>query len=159
MMRVGLGYDIHQTGPGSHVTLGSVVIPAPFGLVGHSDADVVLHAIMDAVLGAASLEDIGTHFPPTDDRLRGVSSLRLLEVVYSKMTVAGFRLVNVDLVVVAEQPVIGPHRGAMREAIARALHVAPSAIGVKATTNEQLGPEGRSEAISAHAVALLEQIV
>ena len=154
-MRVGIGYDIHRLSVGRKLWLGGVEIPAEAGLEGHSDADVVLHALMDALLGAAALGDIGHHFPPDDERYRGAASLDLLARVRDIISGAGFEVVNVDLVVVAESPRVGPHIADMRKRISAVLGVAPDAIGIKATTNEGLGPEGRREAISARAVALL----
>lgn len=156
--RVGIGYDIHRATPGRRLVLGGIEIPADFGLSGHSDADVILHAVMDALLGAASLGDIGTHFPPGSNRFRDVDSLELLRDVRAMVMNAGFRPVNVDVIVVAEEPKIEPYANAMRQRIAAALDLASNAIGIKATTNEGMGPEGRREAISAQAVALLEWI-
>jgi 2-C-methyl-D-erythritol 2,4-cyclodiphosphate synthase len=157
MMRVGLGYDIHRTAPGVTLVLGGVEIPCELGLSGHSDADVALHAVMDALLGAAGLGDIGHHFPPTDERFRGISSLELLARVRDLLSVEGYHPVNVDVVVVAEQPRIGPHAAAMRERIGSVLGLQSSAVSIKATTNEGVGPEGRMEAISAQAIALVEK--
>jgi 2-C-methyl-D-erythritol 2,4-cyclodiphosphate synthase len=154
-MRVGIGYDIHRTAPGDHVVLGGVEIPAPFRLEGHSDADVVVHALMDALLGAASMEDIGQHFPPSDARFRGISSLELLRRVRSMLADRRWEVVNVDAVMIGEEPRVGPYVRAMRERIAEALGVDVGAVAVKATTNERVGPEGRREAVSAQAVALL----
>lgn len=156
MIRVGLGYDIHVIDAERPLVLGGVSIDAPFGLRGHSDADVVLHAMMDALLGAAALGDIGQHFPPDDDRFRGVSSLDLLSDVHALLDREGWRVVNVDTMVIAEKPRLAPFVPTMRERIARVLQVSPSVVSVKATTNERMGPEGRGEAISAQAVALIE---
>ena len=156
MIRVGLGYDIHRLVPGRRLILGGVEIAAAAGLEGHSDADVVLHALMDALLGAAALGDIGQQFPPGDERFRDASSLVLLEQVAALVRTAGFEIVNLDIVLVAEQPRIAPYVEHMRQRIAGALEAPPQAISVKATTNEGLGPEGRGEAMSAQAVALLE---
>jgi 2-C-methyl-D-erythritol 2,4-cyclodiphosphate synthase len=156
MMRVGIGYDIHRLVPGRELWLGGVHIEHASGLLGHSDADVLLHAIMDALLGAAGLRDIGHYFPPADGRWRGASSLALLESVTDLVRDAGYSTVNVDAVLIAEEPHIGPHVDRMRHLIADALQISVSAVGVKATTNEGVGPEGRKEAISAQAVALLE---
>jgi 2-C-methyl-D-erythritol 2,4-cyclodiphosphate synthase len=157
--RIGLGYDIHRLVPGRPLVLGGIQIPSEVGLEGHSDADVILHALMDALLGAAGLGDIGQHFPPGDDRFRGISSLTLLEQVRDLLDLAGFRLVNADIVVVAERPRIAPHSGAMRQCIADVLGTDSGTISIKATTNEGVGAEGRSEAISAQAVALLERTI
>jgi 2-C-methyl-D-erythritol 2,4-cyclodiphosphate synthase len=158
MIRVGLGYDIHRLEPGRRLVLGGVEIPFPLGLAGHSDADVAVHALMDALLGAAGLPDIGTHFPPSDARFQGASSLLLLATVRDLVRAQGMSVVNADVVVVAESPKLAPHVEDMRERIASALGLSASAIGIKATTNEEVGPEGRGEAISAHAVALLQHM-
>jgi 2-C-methyl-D-erythritol 2,4-cyclodiphosphate synthase len=155
MIRVGLGYDIHRLESGRPLVLGGITISHPSGLAGHSDADVLLHALMDALLGAAALGDIGRHFPPGDDRFRAADSRALLRTVNTLIGNAGYDIVNVDLVLVAEAPRIGPHIDAMRTAISTCLRIDPSAVSIKATTNEGLGPEGRGEAMSAHAVALL----
>ena len=156
MMRVGLGYDIHRLAVGRRLVLGGVEIPAPAGLQGHSDADVVLHSLMDALLGAAALGDIGQHFPPSDAQFRDISSLVLLERVRTLLQAAGVHLVNADIMVVAEQPRLAPFVAHMRHNIAAALEVEVSTIAIKATTNEGVGPEGRREAISAQAVVLVE---
>ncbi len=154
-MRVGIGYDIHQFGDGHDVVLGGVTIPYARRLIGHSDADVLLHAVMDALLGAAGLSDIGHHFPNTDPAYRGISSLRLLGHVMSLIRQAGYEIGNIDATVLAEQPKIGPHLAAMRECMATQMEIAPQQIGIKATTNETLGAIGRGEGIAAMAVALL----
>lgn len=156
MIRVGLGYDIHRFVPGRPLILGGVTIPFEQGLDGHSDADVVVHALMDALLGAGGLGDIGTHFPPGDARFRDVSSLELLRTVMALLQGAGYRVGNADIMVVAERPRIAPFIDDMRSALAPILQVPVSAVSVKATTKEGLGPEGRGEGISAQAVALLE---
>jgi 2-C-methyl-D-erythritol 2,4-cyclodiphosphate synthase len=157
MMRVGLGYDIHRTVLGRPLSLGGIQIPADFGLEGHSDADVVLHALMDALLGAAGLGDIGSHFPPSNERYRGISSLVLLEQVRELLTEAGYTIVNADVMVLAERPHLAGYITAMRQRIGQALQADPARISIKATTNEGVGPEGRCEAISAQAVALVER--
>jgi 2-C-methyl-D-erythritol 2,4-cyclodiphosphate synthase len=157
MMRVGLGYDIHRTHAGRRLILGGVEIPSEFGLEGHSDADVVIHALMDAMLGAAGLGDIGRHFPPGEERYRDASSLALLATVSDLVRKAGFSLVNADIVVVAEGPRLASHTDAMRRRIGGAAGADPDRLSIKATTNERLGPEGRGEGISARAVALLER--
>jgi 2-C-methyl-D-erythritol 2,4-cyclodiphosphate synthase len=156
MMRVGIGYDIHRTVPGESLVLAGVEISSVVGLVGHSDADVVAHAVMDALLGASALGDIGTHFPPTDERFRGASSVLLLADVRELIRREGWSVVNVDVTVVAERPRLAPYVWEMRRRIADALEIEAGCVGLKATTNEQVGPEGRGEAISAHAVALLD---
>ena len=157
MIRVGLGYDIHRVSADRPLVLGGIEIPATFGLDGHSDADVALHAVMDALLGAACLGDIGKHFPPSDERFRNASSLGLLAHVRALLEEAGYHPINVDVAIVAEEPRIAPYALEMRERTARALGLSSSAVSIKATTNEQVGPEGRREAISAHAVALIER--
>lgn len=148
MTRVGLGYDVHRFVGGRRLVLGGVEIPSPQGLEGHSDADVVLHAVMDALLGAAGLGDIGVHFPPTDETWRDSSSLDLLRIVQS-MLPPGWVIENIDATVVAELPRIGPHRESMRQTIATALQIDPSRVNIKATTNERLGFIGRGEGIAA----------
>jgi 2-C-methyl-D-erythritol 2,4-cyclodiphosphate synthase len=157
-MRVGLGYDIHRLVPNRPLILGGVTFESTLGLEGHSDADVIVHAAMDALLGAAALGDIGHHFPPSDDRFRDVSSLELLEKVGVLVRRAGFSIGNVDVVVVAEEPKIDPHVPAMRHLMSKALSVDVQALSIKATTNEGMGAEGRREAISAQAIALLEAL-
>lgn len=154
-MRVGIGYDIHRLVHGRPLTLGGIAIPGERGLEGHSDADVALHALMDALLGAAGLGDIGTFFPPGDEKYRGARSIDLLTQVRDMIERKGLRAVNVDIVVVAEFPRIAPYTSAMREGIATCLGIQSDAVGIKATTNEGMGPEGRGEAISAQAVALI----
>ena len=159
-IRIGNGYDIHRLVPGRPLILGGQTLehPAGLGLDGHSDADVLVHAIMDALLGALSLGDIGQHFPPEDPRWKGADSLMLLEQVVALVRDRGWGVTNVDSVVIAERPKLKPHIEAMRCAIATRIGIAPEQVGVKATTNEQLGPEGREEGISAQAVALLQAL-
>lgn len=158
-LRIGNGYDIHRLVPGRPLILGGELLQHPegLGLDGHSDADVLVHAVMDALLGALSLGDIGLHFPPDDERWRGADSLVLLQQVAALVQREGWQVVNVDSVVVAERPKLKPHVPAMRAAIAARLGVAPEQVGVKATTNERLGPTGREEGIACHAVALLQR--
>ena len=158
-LRIGNGYDIHRLVPGRPLILGGVRLEHPdgLGLDGHSDADVLVHALMDALLGALSLGDIGTHFLPEDERWRGADSLVLLEQVVALVAERGWLVLNVDTVVVAERPRLKPHIAAMRGAIASRLGLAPEQVGVKATTNEGLGPTGRQEGIACHAVALLHR--
>jgi 2-C-methyl-D-erythritol 2,4-cyclodiphosphate synthase len=158
-LRIGNGYDIHRLVQGRPLILGGVTLehPAGLGLEGHSDADVLVHALMDALLGAISLGDIGTHFPPEDEHWRGADSLVLLERVMQLVAERGWQVLNVDTVVVAERPRLKPHITAMREAIAARMGLAPDQVGVKATTNERLGPTGREEGIACHAVALLQR--
>jgi 2-C-methyl-D-erythritol 2,4-cyclodiphosphate synthase len=156
-VRIGNGYDMHRLVPGRPLILGGIQLlhPDGLGLDGHSDADVLVHALMDALLGALGLGDIGRHFPPDDERWRGADSLELLERVMELVRERGWQVINVDTVVVAERPKLRSHIEAMRESIARRLGVESDQVGVKATTNEGLGPTGREEGIAAHAVALL----
>jgi len=155
--RIGQGYDVHPLREGRRLVLGGVEIAHERGLAGHSDADALLHAIADAVLGAAGLGDIGTHFPPSDERWRDASSLDLLGQVAGLARAGGWRVVNVDATVIAERPRVAPHVPLMRERIAACLGVTTGAVGVKATTNEGLGALGREEGIAALAVALLQR--
>ena len=158
-LRIGNGYDIHRLVDGRPLILGGQRLEHPdgVGLDGHSDADVLVHAIMDALLGALSLGDIGLYFPPTDPQWKGADSLELLRQVVVLIQQRGWQVVNVDSVVIAERPKLKPHIEAMRTAIAMAMGIAPEQVGVKATTNERLGPEGREEGIACYAVALLGQ--
>lgn len=158
-LRIGNGYDIHRLVPGRPLILGGQTLqhPAGLGLDGHSDADVLVHALMDALLGALSLGDIGQYFPPDDPRWKGADSLVLLEQVMGLIRERGWQVVNVDTVVVAERPKLRPHIEAMRSAIAERMGLEPDQVGVKATTNEKLGPTGREEGIACHAVALLQK--
>mgnify|MGYP003333694543 FL=1 len=158
-IRIGNGYDIHRLVPGRPLILGGQHLehPAGLGLDGHSDADVLVHAIMDALLGALSLGDIGKYFPPTDPKWKGADSLVLLEQVMGLVRERGWSVVNVDSVVIAERPKLKPHIEAMRAAIAARMGLDPEQVGVKATTNEKLGAEGREEGISCQAVALLSK--
>lgn len=153
--RVGIGYDIHRLAAGRRLVLGGVEIAFERGLDGHSDADVLLHAIMDALLGAAGLGDIGQHFPPGDPTYKNASSLALLGQVAAFLTGVGYAVGNVDATVVAERPHLAPHIPEMRHRIASALAIPEESVGVKATTNEGLGPLGASEGIAAWAVALI----
>ena len=158
-LRIGNGYDTHRLVKGRPLILGGQRLEHPdgLGLDGHSDADVLVHAVMDALLGALSLGDIGKYFPPTDPRWKGADSLVLLEQVVALVNDRGWQIVNVDSVVIAERPKLKPHIEAMRGAIALRMGLEPDQVGVKATTNERLGPEGRGEGMSCHAVALLTQ--
>jgi 2-C-methyl-D-erythritol 2,4-cyclodiphosphate synthase len=153
--RIGNGYDIHRLVPERALILGGVNIPHTLGLLGHSDADVLTHAVMDALLGALGLGDIGHYFPPDDPQWAGADSVMLLTQVRRWVAEQGWQVANVDTVVVAERPKLKPHIPAMQARLAEALGVAPAQVGVKATTNERLGPVGREEGIAAHAVALL----
>ena len=156
-LRIGNGYDTHRLVKGRPLILGGQRLEHPdgLGLDGHSDADVLVHAVMDALLGALSLGDIGKYFPPTDPRWKGADSLVLLEQVVALVHERGWQIVNVDSVVIAERPKLKPHIEAMRGAIALRMGLEPDQVGVKATTNERLGPEGREEGMACHAVALL----
>ncbi len=153
--RIGFGYDIHPLALGRRLVLGGVEIPSPRGLDGHSDADVLLHALCDALLGAAGLPDIGNLFPNTDPAYKGISSLHLLRQVWERLNLAGYEVGNVDLTLIAETPKIAPHVPQMRALIAQTLHIEPARVGIKATTNEGLGSLGRGEGIAAHAVAAI----
>lgn len=153
--RVGIGYDIHRLAADRRLVLGGLVLDHPSGLVGHSDGDVLLHAVMDAVLGAAGLGDLGTRFPSDDPAYAGADSQVLLAQVGRLVRAAGFRVTSVDATVIAESPRIGPHAFAMRGAIAAGLGVDRAVVSVKAKTNEGLGPVGAGEAIAAMAVALV----
>jgi 2-C-methyl-D-erythritol 2,4-cyclodiphosphate synthase len=157
-VRIGIGYDVHAFGPGDHVVLGGVRIDHTHGLVAHSDGDVLIHALCDALLGALALGDIGRHFPPTDERWRGADSRDLLRAVVALLAERGWRAGNVDGVVVCERPKLAPHVDAMRARLASDLGIAPDAVGVKATTSEKLGFTGRGEGIAAQAVVLLERL-
>ena len=157
-MRIGTGYDVHRLAEGRDLILGGVSIPYPKGLLGHSDADVLLHAIMDALLGAAGLGDIGLHFPDTDEAYKGISSLKLLSEVREKLFSAGYVVGNVDATIVAQKPKLSPFIGAMTENIAKALMVDLDRVNVKATTEEHLGFTGREEGMAAQAVCLIETL-
>ena len=157
-MRIGHGYDVHRLVPGRKLILGGVEVPFEKGLDGHSDADVLLHAVMDAMLGAAALGDIGAHFPDTDARYRGISSLLLLEKTASLLAAHGWRVSNLDATLIAQRPKLAPYIPAMRAAIAQALQMETDDVSVKATTEERLGFTGREEGIAAHAVCLIEKI-
>lgn len=154
-LRVGQGFDVHALVPGRRLVIGGVEIPHSHGLLGHSDADVLLHAITDAVLGAAGLGDIGRLFPDSDPAFRDADSYRLLAQALARVQAAGWRVVNVDCTVIAQQPKIAPHVAAMRARIAQALAIDPAAVNVKGKTTEHLGFTGRGEGIAAEAVALL----
>lgn len=154
-MRIGHGYDVHKLVEGRKLIVGGVEIPYEFGLLGHSDADVLLHAISDAILGAAALGDIGGMFPDTDEKWKGADSLVLLEAVVKRVNDEGYVIENIDSTLIAQQPKMKPHILSMRENIAKACGIDVSQVSVKATTEEQLGFTGRKEGISAHAVVLL----
>lgn len=157
-MRVGQGFDVHAFEAGKPLVLGGVSIPHSHGLKAHSDGDVLLHALCDALLGAAAMGDIGRHFPDTDPAYRNADSRELLREVYALVRANGLRLANADMTVIAQAPRLAPHIDAMRKAIAADLEVDPGDIGVKATTSEHLGFTGRGEGIAAMAVVLLERV-
>ena len=154
--RIGQGFDVHAFGPGDHIVLGGVRIPFDRGFVAHSDGDVLLHAVCDALLGAAALGDIGRHFPDTDDRFRGADSRVLLRESLYRVAEAGWRPVNVDSTIIAQAPKMAPHIPAMRDTLAANLELPLDAVSVKATTTERLGFTGRGEGIAAQTVVLLE---
>ena len=156
-MRIGHGYDVHRLVEGRKLILGGAEIPFDKGLLGHSDADVLLHAISDSLLGAAALGDIGKHFPDTDESFKGANSLLLLEKVCALLKEKGYKIVNIDATVIAQAPKLAPYIIAMRENIAKALNVDIDFVSVKATTEEKLGFTGRKEGISAHCVCLIEK--
>ena len=156
-MRIGHGYDVHRLVPGRELILGGVKIPYELGLDGHSNADVLLHAVMDALLGAAALRDIGYHFPDTDPTYKGADSLALLRVVGEKITAAGYRVGNIDVTMIAQKPKLKDHIPTMAQNIAAALGIEEGRVNVKATTEERLGFTGSGEGMSCHAVCLLEE--
>ena len=157
-MRIGHGYDVHRLTAGRKLILGGVEIPFELGLEGHSDADVLLHAVMDALLGAAGLGDIGQHFPDTDPRYEGISSLKLLALVREKLYRAGYEVENVDVTMIAQKPKLRDYISQMEENIAQVLGVEEEQINVKATTEEHLGFTGAEEGMACHAVCLLERL-
>ena len=154
-MRVGMGYDVHRLAEGRNLILGGVQIPWEKGLLGHSDADVLIHAIMDALLGAAALGDIGRHFPDTDPAYEGISSVMLLKHVAELLQENGYGITNIDATIIAQKPKMAPHIPQMRENIADALGIGLSALNIKATTEEGLGFTGRGEGIASQAICLL----
>lgn len=156
-MRIGHGYDVHRLVPGRALILGGVRLDYPLGLDGHSDADVLTHAVMDALLGAAGLGDIGRHFPDNDPAYRGIDSQILLSKVRELLAAKGFRIGNLDVTVIAQAPKLAPHLAAMEQTMAATLEIDPARINVKATTEEHLGFTGRGEGIACHAVCLLEE--
>lgn len=158
MMRIGHGYDVHRLAPERKLILGGVEIPCELGLLGHSDADVLAHAVMDALLGAAGLGDIGRHFPDTDPAYKGADSLLLLGRVVELLAQSGWRVGNVDATILAQRPKLAPYIPAMRNHLASCMAVAPEQVNVKATTEEGLGFTGSGEGMAAHAVALIEPV-
>jgi len=157
MTRAGIGYDLHRLAEGRKLIVGGIELPFPKGPVGHSDGDVLAHALCDALLGAAGLGDIGTHFPDTDPKWKDASSLRFLEHMRDLLAEHGFRIVHIDATVITEKPKLGPHFPAMREALAKSLSITPSMINLKAKTNETVDAIGRGEAIAAQAIATLDR--
>ena len=157
-MRIGHGYDVHALVAGRRLILGGVEIPYELGLDGHSDADVLLHAVMDALLGAAGLGDIGLHFPDTDLRYKGADSRELLRCVGEKISAAGYRVGNIDVTMIAQRPKLRPFIGTMQENIALTLGIDPGRVNVKATTEEHLGFTGEGKGMACHAVCLLEEV-
>lgn len=155
-MRIGHGYDVHRLVEGRKLILGGVEIPYERGLDGHSDADVLVHAVMDALLGAAALGDIGKHFPDTDEAYRGIDSLLLLDRVSEAVAQKGYQVSNVDVTVIAQKPKLSPYIPLMKETLVKQLHLSEDQLNIKATTEEHLGFTGRGEGISCHAVCLLE---
>ena len=156
-MRVGVGYDVHRLALGRDLIIGGEKIPWEKGLLGHSDADVLIHAVMDALLGAAALGDIGQHFPDTDPAYKGISSLRLLDHVAGLLREKGFTTGNIDAVIIAQKPKMAPYIPGMRRNIAAALGISEDRVNIKATTEEKLGFTGREEGIASQAVCLLEE--
>ncbi len=156
-MRIGHGYDVHKLAENRKLILGGVEIPFKKGLLGHSDADVLLHAICDSLLGAAALGDIGVHFPDTSDEFKGISSLKLLRVVADLLDRSGYKVINIDSTVIAQEPKLSPYINKMRENIAKALNIELSSVSVKATTEEHLGFTGEKLGISAHSVCLIDK--
>jgi len=155
-MRIGIGYDVHKLVKGRKLILGGVEIEHEYGLLGHSDADVLIHAIMDALLGAAGLGDIGRHFPDTDDTFKGISSLKLLKMVNDKLMDKGYEINNIDSVIIAQKPKLKKYIEMMEENIAKILKININDINIKATTTEKLGFNGREEGISCEAVVLIK---
>ena len=156
--RFGHGYDVHKLVEGRRCVVGGVEIPSALGLLGHSDADVLSHSIADSILGAAALPDIGFFFPPSDDSCKDIDSQEIVKRAVAEIGKLGYRVVNVDSSLIAETPKMLPHIPAMKEVLARSLGVSPEDVGIKATTNEKMGWEGRKEGIGAHAVCLIEKI-
>ena len=156
-IRIGHGYDVHRVDSDRKLVLGGVEIPCEYGLLGHSDADVLIHALMDALLGAAGLGDIGRHFPDTAEEYRGISSIKLLERVVSMLRDNGYTVCNVDMTLVAQKPKISPYVGKMVGNVAVALNIAEDRVNIKATTEEGLGFTGNMQGMSAYAVALIEK--
>ena len=157
-MRVGLGYDVHKLVEGRKLIIGGVDIPYEKGLLGHSDADVLIHAVMDSILGALALGDIGKHFPDTDEKYKGADSMKLLEFVYNLINEKGYNIGNIDCTIIAQSPKMAPHISNMRENMAKALNTSTDNINVKATTEEGLGFTGAKEGIAAQSICLLVKV-
>ncbi len=157
--RIGYGYDVHQLVEGRKCIIGGVEIESKLGLLGHSDADVLSHAIADAVLGAAALHDIGFYFPPSDASCKDIDSQKIVQRAVEEVGKLGYEVSNVDCTIIAETPKMLPHIDAMKKVLAKSLGVEPEDVGIKATTNEKMGWEGRREGIGAHAVCLLQKVV
>jgi len=157
-MRIGTGFDVHAFGPGTFITLGNVQIPHHFGFVAHSDGDVLIHAICDALLGACALGDIGQHFPPSDDQWKDCDSVVFLKHCHQLIQDEGYEIANIDSTIIAEQPKINPHIKTIQSRLSGILHLKTNQVGVKATTTEQLGFTGRKEGIAAQAVCLLFKV-
>ena len=153
--RIGFGYDVHQLTKGRPLILGGVQIPSDMGLAGHSDADCLSHAIADAILGCLALPDIGHYFPPTDPKWKAMDSREILKKACDEVSAHGYKLLNIDSTLIAEEPKLAPHRAKIRSALAASLEIPENCVGIKATTNEKMGALGRQEGIAAHAVALI----
>ena len=157
-MRIGIGYDVHQLVEGRKLIVGGVEIPHEKGLLGHSDADVLVHAIMDAILGALGEGDIGRHFPDSSQEFKDADSMILLSKVYEHMVQKGYRIGNIDAVIIAQRPKMAPYIDEMKTKIASVLHIQKEKVNIKATTTEKLGPEGREEGMTSQSVVLLEEV-
>lgn len=157
-MRIGIGYDVHQLVEGRKLIVGGVEIPHEKGLLGHSDADVLVHAIMDAILGALGGGDIGRHFPDSSQEFKDADSMKLLSKVYEYMVQKGYRIGNIDAVIIAQRPKMAPYIDEMKTKIASVLHIQKEKVNIKATTTEKLGPEGREEGMTSQSVVLLEEV-
>ncbi|MGP1405542.1 2-C-methyl-D-erythritol 2,4-cyclodiphosphate synthase [Filifactor alocis] len=157
-MRIGIGYDVHQLVEGRKLIVGGVEIPHEKGLLGHSDADVLVHAIMDAILGALGEGDIGRHFPDSSQEFKDADSMKLLSKVYEYMVQKGYRIGNIDAVIIAQRPKMAPYIDEMKTKIASVLHIQKEKVNIKATTTEKLGPEGREEGMTSQSVVLLEEV-
>lgn len=157
-MRIGIGYDVHQLVEGRKLIVGGVEIPHEKGLLGHSDADVLVHAIMDAILGALGEGDIGRHFPDSSQEFKDADSMKLLSKVYEYMVQKGYRIGNIDAVIIAQRPKMAPYIDEMKTKITSVLHIQKEKVNIKATTTEKLGPEGREEGMTSQSVVLLEEV-